>query len=190
MKQHFEITLVDRSPGMLDVSRRLNPECEHVEGDMRTVRLSRQFDCVFVHDAVMYMTTAADLLRAIETAAIHCAAGGAAVFAPDHLKENFRSTTEHGGHDGSDGRALRYVSWTWDSDPADSTFFTDYAYLLRERDGTVRAVHDRHIEGLFARATWLRLLEQCGFVAEAVEFDHSEVEPGSYEVFIARKREV
>jgi len=47
--------LVDKSPGMLEVSRALNPECEHVEGDMRTVRLGREFDLVFVHDAVAYM---------------------------------------------------------------------------------------------------------------------------------------
>jgi hypothetical protein len=32
------MVLVDRSPGMLEVSRSLNPECEHFEGDMRNVR--------------------------------------------------------------------------------------------------------------------------------------------------------
>ena len=34
MKAHFAPTLVDASAGMLDVSRALNPECEHVEGDI------------------------------------------------------------------------------------------------------------------------------------------------------------
>jgi hypothetical protein len=33
---------------MLDVSRALNPECEHIEGDIRTVRLERSFDAVRV----------------------------------------------------------------------------------------------------------------------------------------------
>ena len=36
LKARFEMALVDPSPGMLDVSRALNPECEHVQGDMRT----------------------------------------------------------------------------------------------------------------------------------------------------------
>ena len=37
MKRHFgERVLVDVSPGMLGMSRLLNPECEHHEGDMRT----------------------------------------------------------------------------------------------------------------------------------------------------------
>jgi SAM-dependent methyltransferase len=188
MKRLFEqVTLVDLSPGMLEVSLRLNPECDHVQGDMRTVRLGRQFDCVFVHDAVQYMITQADLRQAIETAAVHCRAGGAALFAPDHVKETFRPSTDHGGHD--DGkRGLRYLEWTWDPDPADTSFLTEYAYLLRDADGSVRVVHDRHVEGLFPRDLWLRLLEEAGFLSTAVRFDHSELEPGTYEVFGARRR--
>ena len=46
--RHFALTLVDRSPAMLAVSRALNPDCEHVTDDMRTVRLGRIFDLVFV----------------------------------------------------------------------------------------------------------------------------------------------
>ena len=65
LKAHFQMTLVDRSPGMLKVSRRLNPECEHHLGDMRTVRLGREFDAVFVHDAVAYLSTADELRAAM-----------------------------------------------------------------------------------------------------------------------------
>jgi SAM-dependent methyltransferase len=128
MKQHFQLTLVDLSPGMLAVSRELNPECEHVEGDMRSIRLGRQFDAVFIHDAVDYMATADDLRQAIETAFVHCRTGGVALFVPDHTRETFRPSTSHGGHDTPD-RALRYLEWTWDPDPADSTFFTDMVYV-------------------------------------------------------------
>lgn len=186
LKARFQLVLVDLSPGMLAVSRRLNPECEHVEGDMRTVRLGRQFDCVFVHDAVVYMTTEADLRKAIETAFVHCKPGGAALFAPDHVKENFRSSTDCGGHDG-ERESLRYLEWTWDPDPTDTTCVTDYAYLLRGGDGSVRVVHDRHTEGLFSRTDWLRLLSEAGFEPSVVPFDHSELEPGTYEIFVARK---
>jgi SAM-dependent methyltransferase len=187
MKSRFqEAVLVDLSPGMLEVSRRLNPECEHVQGDMRAVRLGRTFDRVFVHDAVCYMTTEADLRRAMETAWEHCAPGGAALFAPDHLRENFAPSTDHGGHDGQE-RALRYLEWTWDPDPADTAYTVDYTYMLREADGSVRVEHDRHVEGLFSRGDWLRLLAEVGFEASTVPFDHSELEPGTYEVFVARK---
>ena len=187
LKAHFELTLVDRSPEMLALSRGLNPDCEHIEGDMRTLRLNRLFDAVFVQDAVVYMTTEEDLRKAMETAFVHCRPGGAALFVPDHVRETFRPSTNHGGHDG-DGRSLRYLEWTWDPDPSDTTYTTDFAYLLREADGTVRVEYDRHVEGLFARQDWLRLLAEVGFQANVLPFPHSKVEPGSYEVFVARKR--
>jgi SAM-dependent methyltransferase len=144
LKARFSMTLVDLSPGMLAVSRALNPECEHVEGDLRTVRLGREFDCVLVHDAVCYMATEDDLRQAIETAFVHCAPGGAALFAPDHLKENFRPSTDCGGEDGQE-RGMRFLEWTSDPDPSDSTYLVDYVCALRESDGSGRVVHDRHV---------------------------------------------
>ena len=185
MKAHVRMTLVEPSSGMREVSRALNPECEHVEGDMRTVRLGRDFDCVFVHDAVVYMTTEADLRAAIETAFVHCRRGGAALFAPDHLTENFRPATSHGGHD-DESKSLRYLEWTWDPDPNDTTYVVDYAYLLRDSDGT-RVEHDRHLEGLFSREHWLRSLAEAGFEPRAVPSDHSDLEQGECEIFVCKK---
>jgi SAM-dependent methyltransferase len=185
LKRDFRMTLVDLAPGMLAVSRALNPECEHAEGDLRSARLGREFDAVLVHDAVMYVTTAADLRRAAATAFVHCKPGGAALFAPDCVRETFRPSTDHGGHDG-DGRALRYLEWTWDPDPADSTFLTEYAYLLRE-GGRVRHEYDRHTCGLFGRAEWLQVLAEAGFQARVIPLVHSQVEPGACEVFVAVK---
>jgi SAM-dependent methyltransferase len=186
LKARFGMVLVDRSPGMLEISRALNPECEHVEGDMRTVRLNREFDAVFVHDAIVYMTTEADLRQAIATAYVHCRPGGAALLAPDHIRENFRSSTDQGGHDDAH-RGLRYLEWTWDPDPDDTSYLVDYAYLLRACDGSVRAIADRHVEGLFSRADWLRLMRDAGFEPRPVVIEHSELEPGSYEVFVGTK---
>ena len=186
LKRRFDMVLVDPSPGMRAVSRALNPECEHVDGDMRTVRLAREFDAVFVHDAVCYMTTESDLHQAVETAFLHCRPGGVALFAPDYVRDNFRPGTDHGGSDG-ESRGLRYLEWTWDPDPSDSTYVVDYAYMLRTPDGAVRVEHDRHVEGLFARADWLRILSAAGFEARRVLLEHSDLEPGSHEVFVARK---
>jgi SAM-dependent methyltransferase len=187
MKARFEhVVLVEPSPGMRAVSLALNPDCEHVEGDMRTVRLERQFDCVFVHDAVCYMTTESDLRMAIDTAFVHCAPGGAALFCPDYLRETFKPSVECGGHD-SRTHGMRYLEWVWDPDPSDTTYVADYAYLLRDPDGVTRVEHDRHVEGLFSREDWLRLLSEAGFEGKSVPFEHSELEPGAYEVFVARR---
>jgi SAM-dependent methyltransferase len=187
MKAAFSMVLVEPAPAMRALSTALNPECEHVGGDMRTVRLGREFDAVFVHDAVCYMTTEADLRLAMTTAFVHCRPGGAALFAPDYVRENFQAATDHGGSDSST-HGLRYLEWVSDPDPADTTFIVDYAYLLRLADGSMRVEHDRHVEGLFGREDWLRLLAGAGFAdARVVPLEHSELEPGAHEVFVARK---
>jgi hypothetical protein len=90
------------------------------------------------------------------------------VFGPDDVTETFRPHTDHGGHDGDD-RSLRYLEWTWDPDPADTMYTVDYAYLLKEGSGDVRVEHDRHICGVFSRATWMKLLEEAGFRAQRRE---------------------
>ena len=185
LKAHFTMTLVDLSPEMLAVSRSMNPECEHIQGDMRTVRLDRQFDAVFIHDAIMYMTTENDLRSAFETAFLHCRPGGVALFAPDCTRETFRPSTSHGGHDSKE-RSMRYLEWTWDPDPTDTTYIVDFSYLLRE-DGDVRCEYDRHIFGVFSREDWLRWITEAGFGVRAVPFEHSEIEPGSCELFIGIK---
>lgn len=186
MKTRFSMVLAEPSAGMRAVSAALNPDLEHVAGDMRTLRLGRTFDAVFVHDAVCYMTNEADLRRAMDTAFVHCRPGGAVLFAPDSIAELFEPCTDHGGEDG-DGRAMRWLEWSWDPDPSDTTCVVDYVYVLREAGGAVRVEHDRHLEGLFPRATWLRLLHEAGFRdARPLRFDHSELEPGRYEVFVAK----
>jgi SAM-dependent methyltransferase len=175
MKAEVEMTLVDLSPKMLEVSKKLNPDCEHIVGDMRTLRLEREFDAVFIHDAIDYMTSIADLSAAVETAFLHTRPGGVALFCPDQIRETFKPSTEHGGSD-ADGRGLRYLQWTWDAVPGDSTCTTDYAYLLKDRDGSVRVLHDRHECGLFGLDEWSSILRSAGFAPSLVPFNHSEVE--------------
>jgi trans-aconitate methyltransferase len=174
LKSRFTMTLVDLSEEMLAVSRRLNPECEHVAGDMRTVRLGRQFDAVFVHDAIDYMTTPDDLGLAIATAYAHCRAGGVAVFVPDHTRETFVEEADHDGNDGADGRSVRYLEWTWDPDPTDTWTVTEYVFLLRGPDGTMRSVHETHRTGLFGHDEWLDAVAAAGFRPEAVTEATSE----------------
>jgi len=185
LKVYFKMTLVDLSPGMLEVSKSLNPECEHILGDMRNVRLGRLFDVVFIHDAIMYLTNENDLRDAIGTAFVHCRPGGAALFCPDFVRETFRPLTQHGGHDAGD-RSLRYLEWAWDPDPTDTTYITDFAYLLREGND-VSCQYDRHLCGLFRRDQWLRIITEVGFQARSVPFEHSQIEPGTGEVFLGIK---
>jgi SAM-dependent methyltransferase len=181
LKAHLDLTLTDLSPQMLEVSRRHNPECAHALGDMRTLDLGRTFDVVLVHDAIIYATVEASLDAVIATAYRHLRPGGGAVFVPDCVQETFEPATTTGGEDGADGRALRYLQWTWDPDPDDHSYEVAWAFLRREADGSVRADSDRHPYGLFPRARWIETMCEVGFEAR------SRIDPWGRDVFVGRK---
>jgi SAM-dependent methyltransferase len=184
LKARFECTLTDISPDMLALSRTLNPECEHLEGDMRTLRLARTFDVVFIHDAIAYLTTEDDLRAAIETAAVHVRPGGVVILTPDATTEIFQPKTDHGGHDGDDGRSLRYLEWIHGA--SGSTYAVDYLIIARGPGEELRVVHDRHTLGLFPRATWERLIAEAGLeLVDTTVEDPYELE---HAAFVARRR--
>jgi len=158
---------------MLGVSRAANPDCEHVEGDMRTLRLGRTFDAVFVHDAVMYLRSESELRDAMTTAFVHCVPGGVVLLVPDYTRETWSPSTDHGGHDGSD-RSMRYLEWTWDPDPADTEYVAEMIYAMRVGNERVRVETDRFRLGLFATATWLRLLTEVGFTASVERCNYED----------------
>jgi SAM-dependent methyltransferase len=181
LKPHFQLTLTDLSPQMLEQSRRVNPECEHIAGDMRTLDLRREFDLVMIHDAIMYLTEADSVRAAIATAYRHCRRGGAAIVMPDHVKETYQPSTEEGGEDGADGAGMRYLMWSWDPDPDDDTFDTAFSFVFRDADGTVHFDGEVHRCGLFSRDTWLGWFREAGFDAM------SRIDPWQRDVFVARK---
>lgn len=179
LKKHFAMTLTDLSPRMLALSRTINPELEHVVGDMRTLRLKRTFDFVFVHDAVCYMTTERDLARAMKTAFVHCKPGGVTLFQPDDIAETFRATRERGGHRDGD-RALSYELSTHLTGRTGAT--ARFAVKLKNGKRGARTIVDEHEIGVFPRATWIKLLRETGFHARSV------VDPWKRTCFIATRR--
>lgn len=188
LKAGRSVTLVDLSAEMLEVSRQLNPDCTHVQGDMRSIRLGRAFDAVLVHDAVDYVTSEDDLRLVIETAFAHCRPGGLAVFAPDHTAETFRAGTGGGGGGDGTGRQASFRERTSDPDPGDDWILAEYEFTLRLADGTVRVVAEAHRLGSFGRDSWLRLLADAGFAAAIRTVDRAgPAERGSRVVLVGRR---
>lgn len=84
-RRGFEVTGVDRSPGMLAAyrakARAAGIEPDVVRGDVRRVRLARRFDAVISMFAVIgYQVSDADLAGSFATAAAHLRRGGLFVF--------------------------------------------------------------------------------------------------------------
>ncbi len=177
----FDAVAVDLSAPMLENCRNLNPDVECIVGDMRSIRLGRQFDAVLCHDAIDYITGIEDLAQVFETARVHLRPGGIFIAAPTYTREewveNQIETDQHG-----DGRFIvSYMSYVYDPDPADTRF--EMVMVILIRDGAeLRVFEDRHTCGLFDSDTWLRTLEDRGFDA-AIEPD----EAMPYRLFIGRR---
>ncbi len=183
LKGDFRCTLTDLNEPMLEVSRKQNPECEHLQGDMRTLRLERTFDAVLVGDAIGYMLTEKDLRAAFETAFVHTRPGGAAIIASEFFLELLSDVpwlTE-----GAEGdRAIKVLEWTWDPDPTDTMCRSEFAILMRE--GTnFRSLHESHDFGMFPKATWVKLLTEVGYQVEV--FHRDAPEGFSDEGFLCRR---
>lgn len=179
----WDLTLVDQATAMLDVSRARNPSATHLPGDMRSLRLSRTFDAVLLHDAVMYLTSQADLEATMHTIAAHLRVGGAAVVVPDVTRETFFESTLMDGAEGPGGTSARLLEWRWDPDPDDETFLDELVLVVRDDDG-VHTVHETHEMGLFSREVFADTMGQAGLSLVVPRLPPG-VELG--EVFLARR---
>ncbi len=177
LKHHFAVTGIDRSPEMRGLARRLNPELEYIAGDMRDIRLGRQFDAVVCFDSIDYMLDEADLTAAFTTAFEHLRPGGVFLTYAEVTRERFiEGRVRATRHIGDGGAEIVFVEHDHDPDPTDSTIETDYVYLIRQRD-RLRVEADRHLGGIFSEARWTEMLEEVGFEAQALEVtDWAETE--------------
>ncbi len=186
MKSTFQITLVDLSSEMLSVSRKLNPECTHIQGDMRTIVIGKEFDAVFIHDAISHMTTVEDLGKAIANAYRHCTSGGAALFCPDFTVETFKPSTGTGGSDSGE-KGLRYLEWIMPDEAESNTYSVYMIYLFRDGKNVTRSEVDRLHCARFKKNVWIELMTEVGFKAKAVSVPFDGTAAGNRYLFIGQK---
>ena len=184
----FDVAAVDLSPQMLALSRELNPGIPHHLGDMRNVRLQKQFDAVAIHDAVCYLLSEKDLLDTFATARQHLRPGGILLLSPDYLKEYFSGSRVLHWICADASPPFTVVEYCHDPDDRDTTIESLFFFIIHEPAG-LRVVEDRHTTGLFPSATWLKLLDEAGFDAELVALPGYEGGYGGH-LFVAALREV
>jgi hypothetical protein len=120
----------------------------------------------------------------MKTAYEHLRPGGVALFVPDEVRETFVTDTDHGGNDTKQG-SVRYLQWTTDPDPKDTSYLVDFAILIRDERGQTRLVHDRHTYGVFPRATWRRVMREVGFQLNTTKV---LLDDFSRDVFLGRRK--
>ena len=180
-----EATLVDRSPEMLAISRRWNRRAEHIEADLRNLRLRRRFDVVLLHDTLMYMRGGSDLRAAMGSVCRHLAPDGVAVIIPDVVEETFEEGHVAGGGEAPDGRSARLLEWHWRPEPGGDTYVAEMSLLLRAPGERVVAVHESHTMGLFSRSGIRAAMDEAGLVGVKPPRRYRNAWP---ELFLGRRR--
>lgn len=174
-KQHFTVTGVDLSVGMLDIARETNPEIEYIEGDMRTIRLDRQFDAVVIPDSIDYMVTTDDLQQAIQTAVLHLKKGGVLLVvcntAEKFRNNNFAYTGE------KDDIHVTILENNYTSPYSPHTYEISLFYLIR-RHGELTTYTEHTLAGLFPLATWEAVFREAGLTVHTLELD------GTYDQYL------
>jgi SAM-dependent methyltransferase len=158
-KRHFQITGVDVSPGMLARARTLHPDIEYVEGDMRSVRLKREFDVVAIPDSIDYMVSRDDLDKAIGTAVEHLRPGGI-VLVVGKTAETFQNNNfAYAG--GKNGIHITLLENNHVDPLRPDSYEAVLVYLIRQ-NGELFIHTDRHVLGLFSQSCWEDVFRRNG----------------------------
>lgn len=158
-KRHFAVTGVDLSLGMLNKARVAHPDIEYLEGDMRTLRLNRQFDAVAIPDSIDYMASLDDLRQAIQTAVAHLKSGGVLLVVAK-TEETFQSNNfAYTGE--KDGVHVTLLENNYINPFRPNTYEATLVYLIR-RQGELTIHTDHQVLGIFPQATWEQIFNDAG----------------------------
>jgi len=186
LKGCFEVTGVDTSEAMLQLARRLNPECNYCRGDMRTLRLGMTFEAVTVFDSVNYMLAVEDLQATFVTAFTHLAPGGVLLTLAEQTRERFRQNRTYCSTHAAGGAEITFVQNYYDPDSTDTTYEGIFVFLIR-RQGHLEIETDRHLGGIFGLETWLDALKIAGFEVMRMDFSTSGPESETYPMLVGIK---
>lgn len=174
-KRHFAVTGVDVSRGMLEKARLRHPDVEYIEGDMRTVRLDREFDAVAIPDSIDYMSSLPELRMAIGTAVAHLKPGGV-LLVVGKTREIFSDNNfAYSGEQGDLHVTLLENNHINRYRP--DTYEATLVYLIR-RGGVVTIHTECHVLGLFSQGAWKQVFTDAGLTFEETALD------GAYDKYL------
>ncbi len=180
-KKHFRVTGVDLSEAMLHEAKKLNPEINYIQGDMRTINLNQKFDVVAIPDSIMYMETIDDVKRVIQTAKRHLNPEGVLLLVI-HTKGEFKNNNF--AYTGTD-EDTHVTIFENNHIISESKYEATMVYLIRQ-NGHIEVHHDVHTLGLFSQDEWLSVLEENGLKTTMIDlndlYDPFLLEDGEYKL--------
>ena len=178
-KRYFDVTGLDISPRMLALAKKLNPQCDYVNGDMRNPKLSRQFDSVFAGDSISHILNEKGLSRVFNGAFKSLKPGGVFLVVQEFVKGKIGHNSAECVSRSSKILEMTYVEYRFDSDANDTMFETAFVYFLGNK-GRLKVETDSGVMGIFPEATWMKLLKSAGLRVMRERFIHSSFPKGHH----------
>lgn len=176
LKKYFKITSIDVSTDMLTLAKKLNPQVTYVRGDMRRIRLKKEFDAVLIHDSINYMCTRSDLRAAFRTAYSHLKPGGVLYMFVEEY-DRLRQPCVHFSTHKKGRTEITFIEHQYDPNPKDTTYESTFISLVR-RNKKLEIYTDRHLCGIFPLNTWSKILREIGFTVTQLGFKYSKLPKG------------
>ena len=162
----IQVTLVDSSTEMLAEASLRNPRATTVCADMATLDLSRKFDVVLLHDAVMYLENKDAVSQVLSVMKRHVADDGLAIIVPDVCRETFEErilTAEARG----DRAHVHFTEWHWENETLEDRVSVEFSVLIKEHDqATVISHHETHTMLVLSLSDWMTLFVENSWMQD------------------------
>lgn len=163
LPRQYRCTGIDLSAAMLRVARRRVPRARFVRGDMRRLRLSKEYDvisCLF--SAIGYVRTLPALRRAVAGFVRHLKPGGVLLIEPWLTPKVFRPGRVHIQLGGTGAVKIARANTT---ERRGRLSILRMHYLIAKPGRPIRYAVDVHSMGLFTVSETLRILRAEGLKA-------------------------
>jgi ubiquinone/menaquinone biosynthesis C-methylase UbiE len=158
LSRYYKVTGIDVNSDMLKIARKKHPELHFFQGDMRSFELGQEFaivTCLF--SAIGYMTTKADLEKAIRNMSRHLPPGGVLLiepwFAPEEWQVGRVSTVQV---DKPEGKIIR-MSYSRKKGKCSDL---DFYYLIGTSKG-IQQITEKHLMGLFTHKEYINAFKKA-----------------------------
>lgn len=158
LSQHYKVVGVDINAAMLKIARKKHPELRFFHGDMRSFDLHQQFGiitCLF--SAIGYMTTKADLQKAIQNMSHHLLSGGVLLIEPWFTPEQWHVGRVYAVQvDKPDMKIIRMSRSGKKGRCSDLKFY----YLIGTSKG-IQQISENHLLGLFTHEEYMNAFKKA-----------------------------
>jgi len=157
--KYYKVEGIDLNSNMLKVARKKYPDIRFTQDDLRNFDFDRQFNvvtCLF--SAIGYMTTKADLIKAIKNMSRHLLPGGVLLvepwFTPEQWKPGHISTIEVAKPE------MRIVRMSH-SGKKGKLSLLEFEYLIGTSKG-IQHIKEHHEFGLFTHEEYMAVFKKAG----------------------------